>query len=346
MQYDDYPEFNNYIDNLYGDSNGNITIEEFSRPASIVLFTMDEEAYLSSYNQYISQQKEKLVNETVFSSFPTPIAFFYDRALHGYDNNNQRLHFLRSTWEAIIFFLYALVIGEVVDSSRSISPVRIFTRQPVKCDKSGLLSDKLGYKLEFIEKILDFNNSSGNHSLIDRKLIPPSVVDSLKDLTKARNSFSHISALSEEQSRTLFEQLHPKIQDILFELKNLESLSLLRFKASTNVITRIKFSKFKGYSLKDRNYEKNVDSTFITKNVANLRHEYLFCEFEESDQIICLSPFACTMQHNGQPHIAWYKKLDVATNEYSFEIVSDSPVELNLDSNTFDKPIQALGALL
>jgi hypothetical protein len=341
MPYSDKPEFNNYIDELYRE----VIIGDFRRLASMVLFEMDETEYLNLYSQYLNDQKDLLL-EKVTDVFPTPIAFFYDRALNGYDNNNQRLHFLRSTWEAIIFFLYALVIGEVVDSSRIISSVRIFTRQPVKCDKNGLLSDKLGYKLEFIEKILDFNNSPGNHSLINQNLIPLSVIDSLKDLTTARNSFSHSSALSEEQSGTLFEQLHPKIQDILFELRNLESLSLLRYRSSTNPITRIKFSKFKGCSLKDRNYEKDVDSTFINKNLANLRHEYLFCEFEESDQIICLSPFACTMQHHGQPHIAWYKKLDVATNKYLFEIVSDSPVELNLDSNTFDKPIQALGALL
>jgi hypothetical protein len=340
MQYEDKLEFNNYIDGIYGE----VTIGNFCRPASIVLFEMDETEYLNLYSQYLNDQKELLL-EKVTDVFPAPIAFFYDRALHGYDNDNQRLHFLRSTWEAIIFFLYALVIGEVVDSSLIINSVRIFDNKPIKCNKDGLLSDSLGYKLEFIKKILVFNLQA-NHSLITGNLIPLSVVQSLKDLTTARNSFSHTSALSEEQSRTLFEQLHPKIQDILFELRKLESLSLLRFKSSANSMARIKFSKFKGCSLKDRNYEKDVDSTFITKNFENLRHEYLFCEFQESDQIICLSPFACTMQHHGQPHIAWYKKLDVATNEYLFEIVSDSPVELNLDRNTFDKPIQALGALL
>lgn len=341
MQYDDKPEFNNYIDEMYAE----VTIGNFCRPASIVLFEMDETEYLNLYSQYLNDQKELLL-EKVTDVFPAPIAFFYDRALHGYDNNNQRLHFLRSTWEAIIFLLYALVIGEVVDSSLSISSVRIFpNQQRIKCDQKGILSDKLGYKLEFIEKILDFNLQN-NHSLITGNLIPLSVVESLKYLTKARNSFSHSSALSEEQARTLFEQLHPKTQDILFELRSLESLSLLRFRSSDNLITRIKFSKFKGYSLRERNYEKLVDSTFISKNLVNLRPEYLFCEFEESDQIICLSPFACTMQHNGQHCIAWYKKLDVTTNKYWFEIVSDSPVELNLDSNTFDKPIQVLGTLL
>lgn len=340
MQYDDKPEFNNYIDEIYGE----VTIGNFCRQASIVLFEMDETEYLNLYSQYLNDQKELLL-EKVTDVFPAPIAFYYERATHGYDNQHQRLHFLRSTWEAIIFFLYALVVGEIIDSSLNISSIRVFDNQRVRCNKNGILSDKLGYKLEVIEKILDFN-LQGNHGLITGNIISISIVDILKDLTEVRNSFSHISALSEDQSKGISEELYPKIQDLLFELRSLEHLSLLRYKSTNNSITCIKFSRFKGCSLRDRNYEKDVDQAFISKNIANLRTDYLFCEFEKYDQIICLSPFACTIQHNRQHHIAWYKKLNNSTNEYSFEIVSDSPVEINLASNTFDKPIQALGALL
>lgn len=345
MQYDDDLEFNRYIDTNYGEIiDGEVVIGDFSRPVSIVLFEMDKTEYLNLYNQYLNEKKELLL-ERVTDVFPAPIAFHYERALHGYDNYNQRLHFLRSTWEAVIFFLYALIVGEVIDLSLDISSVRIFNNQPIRCNKNGLLSDRLGYKLEVIEKILDFNIQA-NHGLISGQLIPISIVEVLRDLTGSRNSFSHISALSEEQAKDLFDQLYPKIQDILFELRNLEYLSLLRYKSTVDSITRIKFSKFRGCSLRDRNYEKDVDQVFINKNFANLRVEYLFCEFEGYGQIICLSPFACTIQHNGQHRIAWYKKLDDLTNEYSFEIVSDSPIEINVNTSTFNKPVQALGALL
>jgi hypothetical protein len=340
MQYDDYPDFNDYIDETYGE----VIIGDFCRPASIVLFEMDEIEYLNLYNQYLNNQKELLL-EKITEVFPAPIAFFYERAVHGYDNNNQRLHFLRSTWESIIFFLYALVVSEVIDSSVNISQIRIFNNQPIKCNKNGILSDKLGCKLEIIEKILDFNSQNRN-GLISVDFIPVSVVSALGDLTKDRNSFSHVAALSEEQAKDLFERLYPKTQDILFELRKLEFLSILRYKSSGESLTSIRFSRFKGASLRDKNYNKDVDQAFIIKNLANLRIEYLFCEFEEHDQIICLSPFACAIKHNGQYHIAWYKKLDSSTSQYSFEIVSDSPVEIDLASNTFDKPIQALGALL
>jgi len=340
MLYDDSPDFNDYIDDKYDE----FAIGDFRRPASIILFEMDAIEYSNFYNQYLNEQRE-LLSESVVEVFPAPIAFYYERALDGYDNHLQRLHFLRSTWEAIIFFLYALVVSEVIDSSLNISSIRVFNDQRIRCNKKGLLSDKLGYKLEVIEKILDFN-FQGNHGLIVGDLIPISIVDILKNLTQVRNSFSHISAIHEEQSKDLFEQLHPKIQDLLFELRNLEHLSLLRYKSTGNSITSIKFSKFRGCSLRDKNYEKDVDQTFINKNLTNLRTEYLFCELKKHDQIICLSPFACTMLHDGKYHIAWYKKLNDSINKYSFEIVSDSPVEIDLDSSTFEKPIDALGALL
>lgn len=341
MPYDDKPEFNDYIDGLYNE----ITIGDFRRLSSMVLFEMDEIAYLTLYNQYLNDQKQSLLEERrIAENFPAPIAFYYDRALHGSDNSHQRLQFLISTWEAIIFFLYALVVGEIIDSSLNISSITVFNK-PVKCDKDGMLSDKLGYKLEIIEKILKFN-LQGDYGLIAGNIIPISIVDILKELKNARNSFAHSAALSEAQSEERFEDLHPKLQDLLFELRNLEHLSLLRYKSNSTPITRISFSKYKGCSLRGKNYKKEVDEAFIIKNMANLRTEYLFCEFEKYDKIICLSPFACTIEYNRHPHIAWYKKVNNSTHKYSFEIVGDSPVEVNLACNTFDKLIQALKALL
>ena len=340
MLYNENPEFNDYLDQQYDD----VVIGDFCRPSSFVLFEMDATGYRNLYNQYLDEQKLSILDQ-VTDIFPAPIAFHYERALHGYDNYNQRLHYLRSTWESIIFFLYALVLGEVIDSSLIINPVRIFSNQRISCDERGLLCDRLGYKLEVVEKLLYFNDNGG-HGLIVGELIPISVIDLLRELNTNRNSFSHISALSEEQAQEFFEENLPKVKDLLFELRKLSSLSLLRFKSTTTSITQIRFSRFKGYSLRDRNYEKEVDQDFIQKNAANLRVEYLFCEFEDYDQIICLSPFASTLNYAGQIYIAWYKKLDHSTSKYVFEIVSDSPIEIDLGASIFDKPIQALGALL
>jgi hypothetical protein len=340
MLYNENPEFNDYIDQHYGD----VVIGDFCRPASLVLFEMDDIEYRSLYNQYLDEQKISVLDQ-VIDVFPAPIAFHYERALHGYDNYTQRLHYLRSTWEAIILFIYALTVGEIIDKSLSISSVKIFKNQRIYCDGGGLLSDKLGYKIEVVEKILDFNNN-GCHGLIVGDLIPISVISILRDLNSTRNSISHTSALSEEQAKELFEENHPNVKELLFELRKLSSLSLLKFKSTITSITKIRFSRFRGFSLRDRNYEKDVDREFMNKNLVNLRDEYLFCEFEDDDQVICLSPFASTLNHNGQNCIAWYKKLDNSASKYFFEIVSDSPVEIDLDANIFEKPIQALRDLL
>lgn len=363
MQYEDDPEFNNYIDNLYDD----ITIEEFSRPASIVLFTMDEEAYLSSYNQYISQQKDKLINETVLSSFPGPIAFYFERSLHGADNNNHRLNLLRSTWESLIFFLYAIVLGEIIDLSIDIRSIRIFPdsfNKAIKLNKSGLLSNNVGYRLEVIEKILEFNDKK-EIGLMVGNIIPIYVIDKLRDLSKDRNSLMHGQAINEREAEETLEQLLPKVHDILFALKKLEYLSLVRYRStSDSSISKIKFSRLNGCSLNWKNFEKEVKLDFVKKNFEYLKENFLFCEFEEyNNKMICLSPFACSLLQNQQHYVAWYKQIadspDKVTDsdeKYEFEIVSDASLEDSLDhkerkklfipSNVFSLSLETLKALL
>ena len=351
MQYDDDPEFNNYIDSLYGD----ITIEEFSRPASIVLFTMDEEAYLSSYNQYISQQKENLINNIVIYSFPAPIAFYFESSLHRFDNNNHRLNLLRSTWESLIFLLYAIIFGEIIDSSINISSIRVFNNS-IRFNKSGLLSEKLGYKLEVIEKILEFNQEQ-EVGLMVGDVIPIPVIDKLRDLSQDRNSLMHSQATNEIEAEDTFEQLLPKVEDIFFDLRKLEYLSLIRYGATTSSsISKLKFLKLDGYSLKWRNYEKEVSSDFIKKNFDHLKENSLFCEFEEYKKMICLSPFACALLQNQFHHVAWYKQVVNSEEKYEFELVADAPPEKSLDhkerkklfipSNVFSLSIETLKTLL
>jgi hypothetical protein len=84
MPYDDKPEFNDYLDERHDE----IIIGDFRRPASIVLFEMDEIEYLNRYNLYLNQKKKNCW-QVLQMFFPAPIAFYYERALHGYDNNHQ-----------------------------------------------------------------------------------------------------------------------------------------------------------------------------------------------------------------------------------------------------------------
>jgi len=341
MNYTDHPEFNDYLDSKYSE----IRIENFTSLASSILFEMDNAAYVDAYNAYLAEQKEELP-EKVMQRFPAPVAFYFERALHGYENNNQRLHLLRSTWESLIYILYAIVIGEIIDKRLNLSTLRIFTNAKIKLNGgNGLLSDKLGYKLEVIEKVLKYNilNTS---NLITGEIIPISVIEKLRELNIDRNSFSHIAALEESQAEEIYNLLMPKVIDLLFELKKLEFISLIQYKSTQNNINNIRFWKFDGYSLKKKNHDLTVDNDFISKNIDNISEYRLFCEFIGTNQIICLSPFAYGSIYNYYPHILFYKKQAADPNYFVFEVINDRSSEIQIERNIFDKSIQALEALL
>ena len=347
MNYSDHPDFNNYLDEKYEE----IHIENFISPASLILFQMDIEAYIDAFNAYLEEQKE-IFPEKVMQSFPAPIAFYFERTYHGYENNIQRLHLLRSTWESVIYILYAIAIGEIIDKNLVfLSDLRVFSNSKIKLTGgNSLLSDKLGYKLEVIEKILEYN-SINTTNLIIGEIIPISVVDKLRGLNNERNSFSHIAALDESQAEERCHSLIPEVINLLFELKRLEFLSLIQYKGTRNSVHDIRFWRFEGHSLKKRNHDLSVDNDFIIRNSRNMNEYRLFCQFifnnnSNNSQIICLSPFVHGSLFNNYPHILFYKKQAVISDKFIFEIIADSPCEIEIEKNIFDNSIQALEALL
>jgi hypothetical protein len=339
MNYTDCPEFNDYLDQEYEE----VKIANFSSLASSVLFELDREAYIDAYNAYLSEQKSSFPAK-VIEFFPAPIAFYLERTLYGYDNNIQRLHLLRSTWEALIYILYAIAIGEVIDRGLNLSSLRIFSNQKIKLN-NGLLSDKLGYKLEVIEKILDYN-ADNNLNLIIGEIIQSSAIEMIRELNNERNSISHIAALGESQSEEKYHELEPKVTDLLFDIRKLESISLIQYKDTQSSMNNIRFMRFDGHSLKKKNYTSTVGNDFITKNLGNLDEYRLFFEFTGGTQIICLSPFAHGISHNGYPHIVFYKKISGNPNHFIFEVVADDPKEVEIRRDLFDTSIRVLESLL
>jgi len=122
MQYNDNPEFNDYLDEKYKE----VQIGNFSCSASSVLFEMDKQAYIEAYNEYLAEQKEAFP-ERVMERFPSPIAYYLERTYYGFENNHHKLHLLRSTWESLIYILYAIAIGEIIDRRLNLSTLRIFS---------------------------------------------------------------------------------------------------------------------------------------------------------------------------------------------------------------------------
>jgi len=339
MNYEDHPEFNDSIDEQYGQ----IQIAGFSEPASFVLREMDEDAYRLAYEDYIEEQKSNFP-DIIYNQFPAPIAYYFEQAENGYENSIQRLHLLRSSWEAAIFTLYALVIGEIKYQNINISSVRIFNNQRIRCNRSGILSDRLGYKLEVIEKILEHDNNQLGSQLVSSDIIPMETIDVLRSLNHERNSFSHIAALIESQAEERYEELFPIVFDLLFELKRLQNISFLQFNSTRSSVKHIRFLKFDGHTLKRHNYEKQLDDDVFNRVNSFLIKDQMIVE--SGDDMFSLSPFAHVIDDNGQPVLCFFKQKVRDQDKFKFEKVGIPVEEFELDASIFESHITSLEALL
>jgi len=120
--------------------------------------------------------------------------------------------------------------------------LRIFNNARIRLNGNGLLSDRLGCKLEIIEKILEYNDLN-KFNLIIGEIVPISVIGKLRELNDERNSFSHIAALEESQAEDKYNLLISKVIDLLFEVKKLESISLIQYKNTLSNITDILYEQ-------------------------------------------------------------------------------------------------------
>jgi hypothetical protein len=283
-------EFDGHLDSSYPQ----IEITGISWPASEVLFGMDEEAYETALKEYRSRQEQDFLDDIVPNNFPSPIAFYYYQTHHGYENNIQRLHLLRSTWEAVIYMLYAFVFSEIRHSHISISGQIVFGKK-LSLDSNSILSDKLGYRIAVIDVLRCFCHifSISDHAIAI-----------LKDLNSERNSFSHIAALNEKQAEERFGELSIIVNQLLLDLRWLEDISILRYQRSLSPASKVRFAKYVGHSLNPENSDKSLQAPDLADPF--LRKENLYVDTH--GVLICLSPFLHTIEEHGHCNLCFMKK--------------------------------------
>jgi hypothetical protein len=308
--------------------NGEIIIgSNFSMPPSQILLEVDETAYNEQLTEYVNLKKSEY-SQIVYQTFPAPISYFYQQAEKSYDNEQHRLHLLRSTWESLIYILCGLIFGEVNFKRFSLVNVRIFDNKRIKADKHGLMSDRLGWKLEAMQKIIEYDQCQ-NRELLVSTYITPDIFDIIKDLNKERNSFSHIAALSEQEAKTRYEELHPIVSDLLFEMDFLEKVSLLRYIGSMGDIHKIKFNKFDGHSLQRQNYNRTFTVSELPTFSPIFNDQIILLEFEAL--IYNISPFIHFHFEGSHLKLCYFKKLDDDTGDYLFEIIGGTGRELSIN---------------
>lgn len=273
--YEEHEDFNQDFD----DSEKEVVILGKSFRPSEILFHFSKETYRIALTDYQEKQAEAF-KAAVYSSFPAPIAYYFRQVHHGYLDNNNRLHLLRSTWEACIFVLYAIVIGE--------ARKRNFPLRTAGIRESDLYNFSLDRKIKNIEKILVYNRDNGM-GLISGNLFNIADISKIKDLNYQRNGFQHVGALSEEQAASLFADLLPEVLETLKNVKNLKEYEIFHFVNTDGNPFALRCETFIGESPNRTLKIYTINADQLISIGTELSNQHVLVKIE--DEFYSLTPF-------------------------------------------------------
>jgi hypothetical protein len=231
------PEYNAWLDDRYESDYGRLEILGIQPRPSFVLYSLSQETYQASFADFQQELQDELL-QTVFQSFPSPIAYFFYRFEHGYEHEIQRLLFLRDTWEATVDVLHALAIGECRHK-------RIQLPDPIRF--SHILSDKVAQRLLTVEQVISYAKDIGVSLLVSR-VVTASTISTMRDLNRSRNAFSHSAAPSEAQARKWIAECYEDVLNVLYDMRELANVDTLRYLGQIDGST-LRCEIFKGYGL-------------------------------------------------------------------------------------------------
>ena len=331
-KYENNTEFNEYLDSLYG----TIEISGSEFQSSKVLFEMEYETYRIALQDFHRDRIENF-KEIVFNQFPTPVAMCYYRFENGFDNDLQRLNFLRDTWESVINLIHALVVSEFRCKKISIE------KSNVKF--SAIFTEKLAEKLLNIERLMQFADQKGL-DMVSKDIIPIELIIKMRELNRKRNGFSHIGALSNEQAGRIIAETEEQVLTLLRDLEDLKEVHLIRYLGQEKNILNIKHERFEGYAMTR------------TVKVLAINNDILIeaCRFFDNNQIlatndewiISLKPFVHFLKSDSGhlSKICFLKKKGEAQPDpkFIFELVGEA-VEFPLSRAEFSSEIDELRSL-
>ena len=308
VSFSENPEFNEY---LASDTNNLVCIAGITFSSSDALYRLDYDAYVGALNDY-KEDRETALKENIAYEYPTPIAYYFQQAEDGYDNNNHRLQLLRSTWESIIFTLYAIVVGE----ARS----RAIDLRPVGNNFTDYFSDRLGTKLLLIERII--NHCVKNGIIIDsHQIISIPTIQKIRNLNQERNEFLHTAALSEQQAALRFTELLPDVLDVLKDLRELEFVDIMRFTQIVGTPTELRCEVFNGHAMARKHKTVTITISQLVAIGDGLNTVSLIVSY--NNQIYNVSPFLhFRSEANGNATSLCYYKKRQPNSMYEFEVMS------------------------
>lgn len=339
QRYEQYPEFNQWLDTE--DDGVNLELREdlrFTQPASWIAYSMDEVFYGLALQEYRNRRVEEF-KEVVRREFPTPIAFYFHRTERGYQHDMQRLFLLKDTWEALIFTLFAIVVGE--------ARYRGLNLQESGLRNSDWYSDQLFTKLRIISLILE-SAIKQEIELASQALISTDILEQIRELNRYRNGFSHTAAKSDLQARELFNEYIGDVVKTLQAVEVLKDVIIMRFVGQGNDPESPYVIRCEVFQGRDAGRVPSFDNFRLTPNqyvtlLPLLTPNRLLVK--NGDCIYPLSPFLlCKEDNDGHStELLIYKQKNAVS--FIFERVGHSD-ETPLDRSNFTQDYEELLNLL
>lgn len=332
--FDACPPYNEWLDEQHAEQSGPLDILGYQPRPSFVLFNLSQDTYQAAFDDFQRQREEQL-KERVFNDFPSPIAHYFYRFENGYENELQRLHLLRDTWEAIVDVLHAIAVAECRSLSFSLTDPITF---------KDILSDSVAQRLLNIERIITHAQAKG----IDLRvadIVSISTLQTMRDLNQSRNSFSHSGAQSASQARTWISECYEDVMSVLDDLRGLADVQVLRHIGQVDART-LRCEVFRGHG-----FTKTINSIALTDD--QIRDSQRF--FQQGQILVCcnesifgLRPLVyCREDTSGHTtKLCMFRKArgDAPNRRIEYEVVGES-VCWEEDRAVFKAEIDELRAL-
>jgi hypothetical protein len=302
---------------------------EFLRSEILALYPA---LYREALAEWRERQRTELLDDVV-DRFPQPIAHCLYRFLNSWRTQNERLQFLKDTWEAIIAVVFALTAAEVRVRGAKIC----VTTDKVRDFKRYVDSQNIRDRLEVVRVSLD---ASVEPSLL-RSVLTEQIIKQLIDLNERRNmDFAHISTLTESKAAELVGELEPQVVSILDALAALKDIDMVRYEGPGKR-GEGRFETFKGHA-STRTITARALSRPAASAIAGRSKEEVF--LLRDDDALPLSPMIVVRDGRGhRSELAFMKKRRVedARTVFTFETFG-VPEEFESDAADLQADLDAV----